>query len=58
VRIIRRQDGAPALRPTGGRLGLPGDLLIGPDGRVLATKHGTHADDRWSVDELLALMSR
>jgi peroxiredoxin len=56
VRIIRRQDRAPSLRPTGGRYGLPGDFLIGPDGRVLAAKYGAHADDQWSVDELLALV--
>ena len=34
-------------------LGLPADLLIGSDGRVLAAKYGRHADDQWSVDELL-----
>jgi peroxiredoxin len=45
---------APALRQDGGRLGLPADFLIDSDGTVLAAKHGTHADDQWSVDELLA----
>ncbi|MBV8290388.1 MAG: redoxin domain-containing protein [Mycobacterium sp.] len=44
----------PNLHPTGGRLGLPADFLIGSDGRVMACKYGTHADDQWSVDELLA----
>jgi peroxiredoxin len=44
----------PNLHPTGGRLGLPADFLIGSDGRVIACKYGTHADDQWSVDELLA----
>lgn len=39
----------------GGRLGLPGDFLISPDGLVRAAKYGTHADDQWSVDEVLAL---
>ncbi len=34
-------------------LGLPADFLIGSDGRVLAAKYGGHADDQWSVDELL-----
>ncbi|EPQ80656.1 hypothetical protein MMEU_1181 [Mycobacterium marinum str. Europe] len=38
-----------------GHLGLPADFLIGSDGRVLATKYGNHADDQWSVDELLGL---
>lgn len=35
--------------------GLPADFLIGSDGRVLATKYGRHADDQWSVDEMLDL---
>jgi hypothetical protein len=38
-------------------LGLPADFLIAPDGRVLATHHGSHADDQWSMDELLTLAS-
>jgi AhpC/TSA family len=42
------------LHPTGGHLGMPADFLIGPDGRVMACKHGAHANDQWSVDELLA----
>jgi hypothetical protein len=45
---------APRLRPTGGQLGLPADILISPQGRVLAVKYGEHAYDQWSVDELLA----
>ncbi|MEV0679837.1 peroxiredoxin-like family protein [Actinosynnema sp. NPDC050436] len=45
----------PLPRPTGGRLGLPADFLIAPDGRVVAEKRGEHADDQWSVDELLRL---
>ncbi|MBH0776224.1 peroxiredoxin-like family protein [Nocardia bovistercoris] len=44
---------APPRSAEGGRLGLPADFLIAPDGRVLASKHGRHADDQWSVDELL-----
>jgi hypothetical protein len=51
---LRHRDHAP-LRPAGGRTGLPADFLIAPDGRTLASKHGTHVDDQWSVDELLAL---
>lgn len=46
---------APPARPDGGRLGLPADFLIRPDGTVLAAKYGAHADDQWPVDELLAL---
>lgn len=36
-------------------LGLPADFLIGPDGTVLAAHYGGHADDQWSVDDLLDL---
>jgi peroxiredoxin len=39
----------------GGPFGLPADFLIGPDGRLHARKYGAHADDQWSVDELLEL---
>jgi peroxiredoxin len=50
---------APSLRGAAGRgeehLGLPADLLIGPDGRVLAARYGKYVDDQWSVDELLDL---
>ena len=38
-------------------LGLPADFLIAPSGEVLAVKYGVHADDHWSVDEILALSS-
>lgn len=39
----------------GGPFGLPADFLIGRDGRLLACAYGVHADDQWSVDELLEL---
>ncbi|MFC9893530.1 peroxiredoxin-like family protein [Nocardia sp. NPDC127579] len=52
--VLRKREIAPPDHPEGGRLGLPADFLIAPDGRVLAAKHGVHADDQWSVDELLA----
>ncbi|WP_227997006.1 peroxiredoxin-like family protein [Nocardia australiensis] len=55
--VLRKQKPAPPARPDGGRLGLPGDFLIAPDGRVPAHKLGRHADDQWSVGELLALAS-
>ena len=35
--------------------GKPADFLIASDGRVLASKYGAHADDQWSVTEILAL---
>ena len=40
------------IKPTGGRLGLPADFLIAPDGRIAAIKYGKHAYDQWTVDEL------
>ncbi|GIF96498.1 peroxiredoxin-like family protein [Catellatospora citrea] len=53
--LPRRKAHLPSANPSGGRLGLPADLLIGPDGTVLAAKYGTHADDQWSVEEVLTL---
>ena len=41
------------VKPTGGRFGLPADVLIAPDGRIAALKYGRHAYDQWTVDELL-----
>jgi hypothetical protein len=53
--ILRRRQPSPAIRPQGGRLGLPADFLISRDGRLIAAKYGGHAYDQWSVDELLDL---
>jgi peroxiredoxin len=44
----------PAIHQDGGHLGLPADFLVDTNGKVIAAKHGTHAYDQWSVDELLA----
>lgn len=55
LQSISRRRPAPPVNPKGGRLGLPADFLIASDGRVLASKYGSHAYDQWSVDELLAL---
>ena len=44
-----------ALAPRENHLGMPADFLIGADGTVRARKYGTHADDQWSVDEVLRL---
>ena len=52
--LWRRREPLPARRPHGGRLGLPADFLLAPDGTVLASKLGVHAADHWSVDEVLA----
>lgn len=43
------------LKGEGGHLGLPADFLISPTGQVLAVKYGKHADDQWSVEEIIAL---
>jgi peroxiredoxin len=55
LRTLFRGRPIPSTNPHGGRLGLPADFLIVPDGRVLACKYGSHAYDQWSVDEILAL---
>jgi peroxiredoxin len=51
---VRGKAPLAPLAPRGGNFGLPADLLIAPDGRVVATHYGRHAYDQWSVDELLA----
>jgi peroxiredoxin len=43
--------------PVGGRLGLPADFLIAPDGRIIDSHYGQHAYDQWSVEEVLARAS-
>ncbi|MFJ4513207.1 peroxiredoxin-like family protein [Streptomyces sp. NPDC088816] len=53
--VVHGREHLPSSTPHGGRLGLPADFLIAPDGRILATKHGEHAYDQWLVDELLRL---
>jgi peroxiredoxin len=55
--IGRGRERGPAAAPHGGRLGLPADILIARDGRVVAAKYGEHAYDQWPVDELLDLAS-
>jgi peroxiredoxin len=56
--IVRHQAPAPPLNPHGGRFGLPADFLIDSDGHILAVKYGQHANDHWTVDELLELARR
>ena len=53
LRVARRRQPV-ATTASGGRLGLPGDFLIAPDGRPAAVKYGAHADDQWPVEEVLA----
>jgi hypothetical protein len=63
VRAIRAQRHQPPaadgrrhpLFPGRAMFRLPADLLVGPDGRVLARHDGSHAADQWSVTELLDL---
>jgi peroxiredoxin len=42
----------------GGHLGLPADFFIAQNGRIVAVKYGVHADDQWSVEELLDLVQQ
>jgi len=43
------------LAPRENHLGKPADFLIEPNGAIRACKYGVHADDQWSVDEMLHL---
>jgi peroxiredoxin len=54
IGAIVRGAPVPPVFPKGGRTSLPADILIAPDGRVLASKYGEHVHDQWTVDELLA----
>jgi peroxiredoxin len=45
---------ASPLKGEGGTDGLPADFLVSSDGRVLAAHYGGHADDSWSVEDVLA----
>jgi peroxiredoxin len=56
--IVRHRHPAPPRTPYGGRFGLPADFLIASGGSVIAVKYGQHANDQWSVGELLALARR
>ena len=58
VEVARGRHPAPSMDPGRGRWTIPADLLIGPDGTVLAAHYGAHADDQWSVDELLEQVRR
>lgn len=51
---LRGRFRRPTMHQEGGHLGLPADFLVDTNGAVIAAKHGEHADDQWSVDELLA----
>lgn len=57
-RIVRGRQALPARSPQGGRLGLPADFLVSRTGIILACRYGRHADDQWSVDDVLELAAR
>lgn len=38
-----------------GILGLPAEFLIDAQGRIVASRYGSHADDHWEVDDLLQI---
>lgn len=55
---VRGLTTSPRLRSgPGGHLGLPADFLLAPDGTVIASKYGKHANDHWEVEEMLRLVS-
>lgn len=56
--VMRQRSLSGALGLGEDHFGRPADFLIASDGRVLARKYGTHADDQWSVDELLSLAAQ
>jgi len=51
--LARGEQAPPALAPTGGRLGLPADFLLDHEGKVVDCHYGVHADDQWSVDDVI-----
>lgn len=55
--LLRRQP-MPPLFPKGGRYGLPADFLISPNGIVIDAHYGEHADDQWSVDDVLSIAAK
>jgi peroxiredoxin len=41
------------MKGEGGHTGLPADFLVDNAGKIVACKYGEHADDQWSVEEIL-----
>ncbi len=56
--LMTRERRMPPAAPTGGVDGLPADLLIASDGRVLAVKYGDTPYDQWTVNEVLELVAQ
>jgi AhpC/TSA family len=57
---LRGLVSAPSNPFAGGsdQTGLPADFLIDSDGTIQGAHYGKHADDQWSLDEVLALVAR
>lgn len=55
VRGTLARHRSSAMTGEGGHLGLPADVLIAADGRIVAIHYGSHAADHWEVDAVLAL---
>jgi peroxiredoxin len=36
---------------------VPADFLIDETGKIISFKYGVHADDQWSVDEVLSFVT-
>ena len=51
--ILGAMQGLIATKATGGTDGLPADFLLNPEGKIIALHYGTHADDQWSVKQVL-----
>lgn len=52
---VARASADPTAGMRDGSFGLPADFLVTPEGVIRALKYGVHADDQWSLDEVLAL---
>ncbi len=53
--VLRKRIALPPVGPHGGSLGLPADFLIASHGHIVACKYGIHANDQWTVNEVLNL---
>lgn len=52
-REVRDPGGRPFSIRGASMRGMPAEFLIDPDGQVRASHYGRHANDQWSVDEVL-----
>jgi len=52
---VARASSDPTAGMSDGSFGLPADFLLASDGSFCAFKYGVHADDQWSIDEVLTL---